>query len=43
MMILSALRDFAEGLARGLSLYIPARNDNTARAFAPGLRQTRPR
>ena len=44
MIILNALRDFADGLSRGLSLYFTERNDFTERALSPrlmGRRDTR--
>ena len=36
MIILNALRDFADGLSRGLSLFFTERNDFTERATMPG-------
>ena len=35
MIIFNAIRDFAGGLSRGLSLYFTERNDYTARALTP--------
>lgn len=35
MIILSAVRDFADGLSRGLSLFFTERNDYTARSMLP--------
>lgn len=39
MIIFNALRDFADGLSRGLSLFITERNDYTERTMTPGARQ----
>ena len=35
MIILSAVRDFADGLSRGFSLFFTERHDNTARSVQP--------
>jgi hypothetical protein len=35
MIVFSAMRDFADGLTRGLSLFLTERNDMTARTFSP--------
>jgi hypothetical protein len=35
MIIISAMRDFADGLTRGLSLFFTERNDYTARTMMP--------
>jgi hypothetical protein len=35
MIVFNALRDFADGFTRGLSLFITERNDFTAQALAP--------
>ena len=39
MIIFSAMRDFADGLTRGLSLFLTERQDMTARALAPSRRR----
>jgi len=36
MSFVDAIRDFAGGLSRGLSLYFSQRNDMTERALMPG-------
>jgi hypothetical protein len=36
MIVINAIRDFASGLGRGLSLYFSQRNDLTERALMPG-------
>ena len=36
MIIINALRDFADGLSRGLSIFFTQRNDFTERAIMPG-------
>lgn len=36
MIVFNAVRDFADGLSRGLSLFFTERNDHTARALTPG-------
>ena len=36
MIIFNALRDFADGLSRGFSLYFTARNDYTVKSTMPG-------
>jgi len=36
MIILNALRDFADGLSRGLSIFFSERNDHTERTVMPG-------
>jgi hypothetical protein len=38
MSIMTAFRDFADGLARGLGLYFTERNDCLVRAIAPGFK-----
>jgi hypothetical protein len=38
MFIITALRDFANGLSRGLGLYFTERNDFTERAVMPALK-----
>ena len=38
MSIITAFRDFFDGLARGLGLYFTERNDHLARAVTPGFR-----
>lgn len=35
MIVLSAMRDFADGLTRGLSLFLTERQDSTARTLWP--------
>jgi hypothetical protein len=35
MIIFSAMRDFADGLTRGLSLFLTERQDTTARTLSP--------
>ncbi len=35
MIVLSAMRDFADGLTRGLSLFLTERQDTTARTLSP--------
>lgn len=35
MIIINAFRDFADGLSRGLSLFITERNSYTERTFMP--------
>jgi hypothetical protein len=35
MIIFSAMRDFAEGLTRGLSLFLTERQDTTVRTLSP--------
>lgn len=37
MQIITAFRDFAGGLSRGLSLFFTERNDAVERALAPGF------
>jgi hypothetical protein len=37
MIVLSAMRDFADGLSRGLSLFFTERQDTTARTLSPGF------
>lgn len=37
MIIFNALRDFAEGLSRGLSLYVTERNEFVEAATMPGF------
>lgn len=39
MFVFNALRDFADGLSRGLSLFFTERNDFTERALMPGNRR----
>ena len=41
MIILNAIRDFAGGLGRGVSLYFTERNDYTAQALTPALKAPR--
>lgn len=36
MIIFNALRDFADGLSRGFSLYFTVRNDYTVKSAMPG-------
>ncbi len=36
MIVFSAMRDFADGLTRGLSLFLTERQDTTARTLSPG-------
>ena len=36
IVIIKALRDFAEGLSCGISLYFTERNDYTAKSTMPG-------
>lgn len=38
MSIMTAFRDFADGLARGFGLYFTERNDRLARAVTPGFK-----
>jgi hypothetical protein len=38
MSIMTAFRDFADGLARGLGLYFSERNDRLVRAITPGFK-----
>jgi hypothetical protein len=35
MIVLSAMRDFADGLSRGLGLFLTERQDTTARGINP--------
>lgn len=35
MLVFSAMRDFADGLTRGLSLFLTERQDVTARTLSP--------
>ena len=42
MIIITAFRDFADGLSRGFSLFFTERNDFTEKPFMPG-RSTRTR
>jgi hypothetical protein len=35
MIVLSAMRDFADGLTRGLALFLTERQDVTARTLSP--------
>lgn len=35
MIVLSAMRDFADGLTRGLGLFLTERQDTTARGINP--------
>jgi hypothetical protein len=35
MIVFSAMRDFADGLSRGLSLFLTERQDTTARTLWP--------
>jgi hypothetical protein len=37
MFFINALRDFADGMTKGLSLYLTERNDFTIRTAAPGF------
>ncbi len=41
MIIITALRDFADGLSRGLSLFFTERNDFTERTLMPGSKPRR--
>jgi hypothetical protein len=41
MVLFNALRDFADGLTRGLGLFFTERHDYTADITAPGLRDRR--
>lgn len=36
MILFNAFRDFADGLARGMSLFFTERNDHTLRTTMPG-------
>jgi hypothetical protein len=36
MIVFSAMRDFADGLTRGLTLFLTERQDTTARTLSPG-------
>lgn len=42
MIIVNALRDFADGLSRGLSRYLTERNEFTATAITPSVKSSRP-
>lgn len=35
MIVFSAMRDFADGLTRGLALFLTERQDTTARTLSP--------
>ena len=39
MIVFTAMRDFADGLTRGLSLFLTERQDITARTLRPGTAQ----
>lgn len=41
MIVFSAMRDFADGLTRGLSLFLTERQDVTARGVAPAVAKRR--
>ena len=43
MFMITALRDFADGLTRGVSLYLTERNDYTARSMLPRQDKPKPR
>lgn len=41
MIVFSAMRDFADGLTRGLSLFLTERQDTTLRGHAPSTARRR--
>ena len=43
MIVFNALRDFADGLTRGMSLFITQRNDFTARTLSPRQAAAKPK
>ena len=43
MIIINALRDFADGLTRGVSLFFTERNQLTEKPFMPGRISRTPR
>ena len=43
MIIINALRDFADGLTRGVSLFLTERNQLTEKPFMPGRISRTPR